>query len=331
MHRWSGQLIPLDKSGIQSTRFKGCLAVRLRERLAWAFSESKTLALKEILKWLLVSSVTLVGGWLLAVVRQLFDTDSPLASAPIWVRLKAIAIDFSNDPLTYSLALLQANPGLSILGLVLVALYAILFILWRRTKWSLREAGVERALAIQAGIGGRWPHARTNDIGGAPWADLCAEIGRYDNGLLFILGANGVETFGRPGSPLFEVMQNFLGQTRVILIDSNSTHAAGRAATVSQSVAEYKKAVATSVKRLRDLRHQQHSIEGRFYDGLPNWKMIITSRTAWIQYYVPGQHVAETPVWRFDSTEHGSGLYHLFAMEFERVWRRCAENAMSLH
>jgi hypothetical protein len=184
---------------------------------------------------------------------------------------------------------------------------------------------------VQAGLGGRWPHAKPDDPGGAPWKDLCAEILRHDNRMLLILGANGVETFGRPGSPLFDVMQKFLGQTRVILIDANSNHAAGRAATVNQTVSEYKRAISASAKRLRDLRHQQHSIDGRYYDGLPNWKMIITSRTAWIQYYVPGQHVAETPVWRFDSTEEGSGLYNLFAMEFERIWRRCEHNEMALN
>jgi hypothetical protein len=141
---------------------------------------------------------------------------------------------------------------------------------------------VERALAVKAGLGGRWPHAKPDDPGGAPWKDLCAEISRHDNRTLLILGANGVETFGRQGSPLYEVMQTFLGQTRVILIDPNSTQAAGRAAALSQNTGEYKRAIGVSTKRLRDLRHQQHSIEVRSYDGLPNWKMIITSRTAWI-------------------------------------------------
>jgi hypothetical protein len=36
----------------------------------------------------------------------------------------------------------------------------------------------------------------------------------------------------------------------------------------------------------------------------------------------------ETPVWRFDSTEHGKGLYHLFAMEFDRIWHRCEGSEM---
>jgi hypothetical protein len=137
---------------------------------------------------------------------------------------------------------------------------------------------------------------------------LCAEISRHDNRVLFILGANGVETFGRPGSPLYKALEDFRGSVRVILTDPESDETAGRAAGLGTPIGEYKRAITTSVRRLSDLRHQHHSIEGRYYNGQPNWKMIITSRTEWIQYYAPGVHVDATPVWRFDSTEHGGGL-----------------------
>jgi hypothetical protein len=295
----------------------------IRDKLSWVFGESKSLILKEIIKWALLSVATLVGGWLWAAFRRIADADSPLASAPLWVRLRAVAFDFYGDPIGYSLALLKSEPGSTILALILIASYAIFFILLRRANFKLREASVERALAVQAGIGGRWSHAKTNDSGGAPWKDLCAEISRYENNILLILGANGLETFGRPGSPLYDSMQNFRGSTRVVLIDPSSDPTAGRAAALNVPIAEYRKAIAASVKRLRELNRQQYPVEWRHYDGQPNWKMIITNRTAWIQYYIPGQHVDQTPVWRFDSTEHGDGLYHLFTMEFERIWRRC--------
>jgi hypothetical protein len=246
-----------------------------------------------------------------------------LAAAPLWVRVKAIAADFAADPLTYSLLTFRDELVPTIFALIVISLYAILFILLRRTKWSLLEARVERALAIQAGIGGRWSHARIDDVGGAPWADLCAEICRPENGILLILGANGIDTFGRPGSPLYEAMYQFRGSTRVILMDPQSQETIGRAAALNVPIGEYRKAIGTSTKRLRDLRQQQHPVDWRFYEGQPNWKMIITARTAWLQYYSPGKHVDQTPVWRFDATEHGNGLYYLFAMEFERIWRRC--------
>jgi hypothetical protein len=300
----------------------------LHDKFTWAVSEGKSLAYKETFKWIALWLATLIGGWLWAVARRLFDDEQPFASAPLWVRIKAIALDFYADPISYSVTLLRNDLGSTILALILLSGYAILFVLLRRGKRKLREASVERALAIQAGIGGRWPHAKIQNEGGAPWNDLCSEIARNDNGVLLILGANGVETFGRPGAPLYETMQQFRGLVRVILTDPDSPQTAGRAATVNVSMAEYKRAIAASVKRLRDLKHQQHSIEGRYYAGQPNWKLIITSRTCWLQYYAPGKHVDETPVWRFDTTEHGDGLYHLFAMEFERIWHRCEGSDM---
>ena len=190
-----------------------------REKVSWTISESKSLAIKEVLKWVLLSVATLVGGWLWAAARRIFDEDQPFAAAPLWDRVRTLATDFYADPIGYSLALLRNDLGTTILALIMLAGYAILFVLLRRGKRKLREASVERALAIEAGIGGRWPHAKINNEGGAPWKDLCAEISRHDNGILLILGANGVDTFGRPGAPLYEAMQNFRGSVRVILTD----------------------------------------------------------------------------------------------------------------
>ena len=57
----------------------------------------------------------------MAVGRQIVDSNSPLAAAPFWVRAKAVAVDFYNDPVTYSLTLLQNDPGGTLFGLGLVA------------------------------------------------------------------------------------------------------------------------------------------------------------------------------------------------------------------
>jgi hypothetical protein len=94
---------------------------------------------------------------------------------------------------------------------------------------------------------------------------------------------------------------------------------------------EYKANIEISVRRVRELRRQQHPIEGRYYDGQPNWKLIVTSRTVWMQYYMPNsKHVADTPCWRFDLTSTDDGLYHYFSMEFQRIWRRCVGDDMNL-
>jgi len=228
----------------------------------------------------LISVATLVAAWVWAVIQRLVDADSPFGSAPLWQRVRSVAIDFYNSPISFSLDLLKDNTATTILALILIASYVILFILLRRSRWILREVEVERVLAMQAGLGGRWSHAKISGEGGAPWADLCAGISRHDNSQLLILGANGIETFGRPGSPLFDVMQNFRGSARIILIDPNSSETAGRASALGVSIGEYRRAIVASTKRLRDLRQQQHPVDWRYYDGQPNWKMIITSRTA---------------------------------------------------
>jgi len=87
----------------------------------------------------------------------------------------------------------------------------------------------------------------------------------------------------------------------------------------------------TSQSRVRELHKTHHAIDGRFYAGQPNWKLIITSRSAWVQYYIPGgEHVSATPLFRFDASDDATCFYNLFHMEFDRIWRRCVDSPMKL-
>jgi hypothetical protein len=166
---------------------------------------------------------------------------------------------------------------------------------------------------------------------GAPRDAIRAEILYPHNSFVHILGANGVDTFGRQGSPLYETLHQFQHTTRIILVSSRSKQIDGRAASIGVDAQDYRNAVEASIRRLRDLKNQQHSIEGRLYDGQPNWKLIITNRTVWMQYYMPGgKHVDATPAWRFDLVDEPGCLYHYFHMEFDRVWRRCEKERMKL-
>ncbi|MEH2585966.1 hypothetical protein V1281_007861 [Nitrobacteraceae bacterium AZCC 2161] len=104
-----------------------------------------------------------------------------------------------------------------------------------------------------------------------------------------------------------------------------------RAAAVGLNAVEYEKAIRASVKRLKELRKQAHSIEARYYEGQPNWKLIITNSILWIQYYLAGgPHVDQTPVWLDSVTGNGDGFYHLFHMEFDRIWERCLPTPINL-
>jgi hypothetical protein len=277
--------------------------------------------------------LAIVGTALLAVLGNILQIDDVAVSwSAVWEKIWAAARLFYQRPFAFAVRSLSEDPVRTVATLVLISLYLVLFVLFRRARRALRTSVTMRALADQAGIGGRWPHNRPDQPDSAPWVDLCADIRRPDNNTLYILGANGIETFGAPGAPLYEVMQTFSGNSRVVLASPDSTHTAGRAQSVKMAPADYKAAIARSTKRLKDLRGQLHSIEGRYYDGQPNWKLIITNRTAWVQYYVPdGRHVNQTPVWRFDATTTGDGLYYWFRMEFERIWRRCEGMEMTLH
>ena len=300
--------------------------MHVRERLEWARDELKSLLAKEALKRVALGLLALIGGWVWAFFLRLADETS--AGVPFVERLKQLWAAATRNPLDFSLQLLIDYPGQTLLAGIMIGGYLVLFAIIWRTRRTLHVAQIERTLAVRAGIGGWWPNAKPGNDGSAPWGDLCAEIARPENRTLLILGANGIDTFGRSGAPLHDALQAFRGTVRVILAHPDSEQTKGRAAAVGIKTVEYKSAITTSVALLRDLRRQHHAVDGRFYDGQPNWKMIITSRTAWIQYYAPGQHVDESPVWRFDGNDDGNGLYYLFAAEFERIWRRCEEHEM---
>lgn len=303
---------------------------RLRAAAGWVATQSFGILAREALKYAVLGAAAVFGAWLLTVITTFFQVQGDTWSA-FFANLGQAAVTFLKSPYDYSIRAFSNDPIYYFTVLVLASGNLTLLVLLRRARKRFRATAVERALAQQAGLGGRWPHARVDDPAGAPWGELCKEIARPDNHLLYILGANGIDTFGAQGSPLYAVMQSFRGEVRAILVHPNSNETVGRAHAVGTDPIEYRRAIRQSETRLRDLRRQQHAVEGRFYTGQPNWKLIITSTTAWVQYYAAGgQHVNATPVWRFDATKEGDGLYHLFRMEFERVWRRCADDEMNL-
>lgn len=305
----------------------------------WAAKETRGFILRETLKTVVLTIAALVIGWLLTILSALFHLKTPLTVDALKDRAAELANQFLAHPYDLSIGLLQADPVHSVSAICIAAIVLVLYVLVRRARRQLKqqssfllELAKDRALVEQAGLGGRWPHARVGVPDGAPWDAIRAEILEPHNQFLCILGANGINTFGRQGSPLYETLSQFKRTTRVILVSTKSRQIEGRASAIGVDAREYKTAIQSSVRRLEELKRQMHPIEGRFYDGQPNWKLIITSRTAWMQYYMPGgMHVDATPAWRFDHVEDASCLYHYFHMEFDRVWRRCENDLMVLN
>jgi hypothetical protein len=286
----------------------------------------------------------LIGGvviaWIVSGLNLWQDQPRPIPTADIPYLIWRSFVSIFAEPGDWTSFILErprrAIPAI-LIAFVVFILGALLYRAYKtiaKQRTLVREAAANKALVSQFGAGGRWPHCRrSGGGGGAPWDDLVKEIERPGNDSLDMLGANGVDTFGDVTSPLYEVLARFKnGPIRVILAAPDRRIVMGRALTLGTNARDYVKAIIKSQARLRELKSHHLSVDGRYYKGEPNWKMIITSRTAWLQYYEPGgPHVDQTPVYRFDANDDGQGLYYLFKMEFERIWRRCEADPMRLN
>jgi hypothetical protein len=289
----------------------------------------------------------LVAAALGAYALSIFQTYYHLDHTPTWPEVGGLLLDSAKGLPSFLWdwlisrpydAIIKDHPAISTAVIVLTATGLILAALLFRANRILNRQGeilsnaaANEALVTQAGIKGRFPHARQADDG-APWKSLSEDILSAENKFVYILGANGIDTFGKPGSPLHDALQSFRGHIRVILCKPGSKPMRGRAAAVGTNAAEYEKAIKESVRRLKFLKKQAHPIEGRYYEGQPNWKLIVTNSTLWVQYYLPGgPHVDQTPVWLVSATDNADGFYHLFHMEFNRIWERCVLSPINLN
>jgi hypothetical protein len=300
---------------------------------------------REVRKRAVVAIAILVGGWFLSVIANIYELNRrPTATEFLWLLIAEAPKDFvlwvlRGARIVIDLAIIY--PLYSVGCIILVSGYIILFVLIQRARRLideqadlLREADDDRELLSLAGLSEWWPHTRPDGSGvssGVSWEELRAEIQRSENNTLHILAANGLETFGAPEAPLYHALQQFRGTVQILLVDPASEQIDGRARALGISKYRYRRAIRISERRLRELRKQHRLVEGRYYEAQPNWKLILTNRRAWVQYYAPGgPHVNEAACWRFDATEKGTGLYHLFFLEFERIWRSCELNQMDL-
>jgi hypothetical protein len=317
--------------------------VNLPEKIKGGAKSTLADSLKESWKYLRGLAITAIGLYILSLVQTFYQLDhTPTkeeAADLIWKSIKgfpSVLRDWLiSKPFDF---IVEEHPWLSITIIVLVVVTIVLGVLLRRANRILNQqseilesADANHTLVAQAGIKGRYPHAKQAEDG-APWKSLCDDILNHENKFVYILGANGIDTFGKPGSPLYDSLQSFRGTIRVILCKPDSKPMRGRAAAVGINAGDYSRAIRESVRRLKVLRKQAHSIEARYYEGQPNWKLIITNSIVWVQYYLPGgPHVDQTPVWLISVTENDDGFYHLFHMEFDRIWERCAGSIINLN
>lgn len=278
---------------------------------------------KEIYKLIFIFMLGIPGTIIAWIMKILILEPLPKDSHEWWILVK-------NLPKSIWEGLLDSPVWFSLVASLCLMLAAVLGFALRFAKRIssqealLTSAATYRALVEQIGIHSHWPNAIPGGAG-APWSELCADILSNGNKNLSILGANGIETFGASGAPLHEALLKYHGTLRVVLSDPDSPQTRARARAVNKEPNTYKKSIKSSIRFIRELRTQSRHFYARYYDGKPNWKLIITDNRAWVQYYTPGgPDVANTPVYVLKKTESEFNLYNLFHHEFERIWERCA-------
>ena len=74
------------------------------------------------------------------------------------------------------------------------------------------------------------------------------------------------------------------------------------------------------MRKYRLVAKKGESVELRLYESLPIWKMFLTNRLLWVQYYKPGEHVDKTPIYCFEYGGVESTLFDGFRTVFKKRW-----------
>lgn len=155
------------------------------------------------------------------------------------------------------------------------------------------------------------------------WALLCSDVKRAssEKTTLWILGATGRETFAGTSSPLHDVVKKYEGEIRVLLIRPGSEAFKKRCGGLGMAESKYLDQILDSIDFCKDLASQQlNSVQLRLYEGIPIWKMIMTNRVLWVQFYKPSTHFDNTPMYCFEFRDDGSTLFDGFRTVFTKRW-----------
>ena len=136
-----------------------------------------------------------------------------------------------------------------------------------------------------------------------------------------ILGASGCETFSQEHSPLHDLVKSFSGGSmQILMLDSDSPCILDRAKSINVKVSDYRSETKRSLSYLKKLRETKESLSVKLYSHLPNWKMVLTDKYLWLQYYSSENHVEDTVVYMVYKNNDNQSLYTPFLYEFNRLW-----------
>ncbi len=173
----------------------------------------------------------------------------------------------------------------------------------------------------------------TPEVKKSDWAAVCADIKRAsdEHSPLWILGATGKETFSSPTSPLFDALRTFSGEIKVLLVRPNSVAFDHRCNSLGLSKDNYTGDILDSIEYCKELVTKKgRSVELKLYESPPIWKMFLTNRVLWVQYYKPGEHVDKTPIYCFKYVGTESTLFDGFRTVFQKRWSHDASKNVQL-
>lgn len=204
--------------------------------------------------------------------------------------------------------------SISILGASL-----LLILMYRATGFA--KAYIRnRELLAAAGLSGFSRHC-TDLEKDQDWTICNQHLKTNPSNDIRILGLSGWETFGSPKSPLHELLKESSGEIKILLIDPDSDAFKKRATSLGKNNLRRLKAdIAKSLEFCEELKKQGKSIWVKQYTQTPIWKMIFTNHYLWLQYYAPGIHVNDTPVYTFFANTDKTSLFYPLTNVFKKRW-----------
>lgn len=152
------------------------------------------------------------------------------------------------------------------------------------------------------------------------WQHFLELVKEENPSTIRILGASGCDTFYSENSPLHLLIKNFTGSVRILMLDADCPSVAERARSLNSKVSDYRNDVRKSFRYLKKLRETKELLSVRLYSHLPNWKMVLTDKYLWLQYYTSDSHVEDTVVYIIYKNNDNHSLYTPFLYEFSRLW-----------
>jgi len=160
----------------------------------------------------------------------------------------------------------------------------------------------------------------SNDAKKRSWDDCAIFLEETGNSSIFIMGANGWDTFGEKNSPLNKVLEEFRGSIRVLIMHPSSQGVQARAMSTKTTPGKYKANIVNSVLFCKSLHDCGRDISIRLFRWPPVWKLIFSDDRLWLQYYEEQKHIDDTHVYSFNRSPEDSSLYRPFMTEFKRSW-----------